>query len=139
MQGWWLRTASDTSQALVLVWVARGQAGPAPLVVLVTAAVTSCRHDTGPAVLDGHTLSWARGSAAVSGGDVGGTDQVPVPGEVAVWTAEAAARWFGDPPPAGRAGGGCAAFVHHPHDEPSLFGLVPEGLHEVGAAPLAQA
>src|SRR5918994_3779159 len=45
------------SQALVLVWVARGQAGPAPLVMLVAAAVTSCRHDTGPAVLDGHTLS----------------------------------------------------------------------------------
>ena len=52
----------------MFLWVAGGQARPPPLVVLVAAAVTSCRHHAGPAVLDGHTWSWARGSAAMVGG-----------------------------------------------------------------------
>jgi hypothetical protein len=117
--------------------MARGQAGPPP-VVLVAAAVTSCRHHAGPAVLNGHTFYWARGSAAVVGGDVLGTDQIPVPGEVAVPTVEAAAGWFRDFPLAGRAGGGGAALVHHANLDAGAFGLVPESSHEVGAAPLAQ-
>jgi hypothetical protein len=110
----------------VVGWVARGQAGPpsAPI-VLVAAAVTSCRHDTGPAVLDEHRQGCTRGSAAVGGGDVCGTDQIPVPLELAMRTREAAAFGFRNLPSADWAGGGAAALVHHPHDHAGPLGLVP--------------
>jgi hypothetical protein len=111
---------------------------PAPLVVQVTAAVTSCRHDAGSAVLDQRGESRADGSAAKGGGDVGGTDQVAVPMEAAGQAAESAARWFGDPPPAGWAGGRGAALVHQANLDAGLFGLVAQHLDQVGAAPLPQ-
>ena len=124
----------------MLVWVARGQAGPPPpLIIKVAAAVTSCRHDTGPAVLDARRERRAVGCAAVVGGDVSGTDQIPVPFELAVRTSEAASGWFGDLPPTGWAGGRGAALVHHANLDAGPFGRVPEGLHQVGTAPLAPA
>jgi hypothetical protein len=70
---------------MVVGWVARGQAGPPPAPVMqVAAAVTPCRHAAGPTVLDERRQIRAGGSAANLGGDVGGTDQVPVPVEAAV-------------------------------------------------------
>src|SRR4029450_5485399 len=105
----------------------------------MTAAVTPGRHDTGPTVLDEHRQSCTRGSAAVGGGDVCGTDQIPVPLELAMGTREAAAFGFRNLPSADWAGGGAAALVHHPHDHAGPLGLVPEGMHKVGASPLPQA
>src|SRR4029450_6089688 len=116
----------------IALWVARGQAGPtAPLVVEVAASgtpcpqgarptgpgedrqrprapapVTPCRQDAGPTVLDEHRHVRARRSAASLRGDVVGTDQIPVPLEGAMGTAEPPARGLGDPPPAGGTGGG---------------------------------
>jgi len=121
--------------------VARGQAGPSPPLVIVkmTASVTPCRHPTGATVLDEHRHAHARGSAAGLGGDVGGTDQLPVPLEPAAGTAEPAARGLGDPPVAGGAGGGGATLIYQPHHHSGLFGLVAQGLEQVGAAPLPQA
>jgi hypothetical protein len=80
----------------------------------------------------------AGGSAAGPGGDVGGTNQIPVPLEIAVWTTESATLRFRDPPLAGRAGRGGAPLVHQPHDDACRLGLVVEGLEQVGAAPLPQ-
>jgi hypothetical protein len=54
--------------------VARGQAGPAPVIVPVAASVTPCRHDAGATVLDERRHVHAQLSAASLGGDVGGTD-----------------------------------------------------------------
>jgi hypothetical protein len=123
----------------MLAWVARGQAGPTPpLVVEVAASVTPCRHPAGPTVLDEHRHARARGSAASLGGDVVGADQVPVPLEPAMRAAKLAALGFGDPLVAGWAGGGGAPFVHQPHHDACLFGLVAQGLHKVGAAPPPQ-
>ena len=104
----------------------------------VAAAVTSCRHDAGSAVLDQRGESCAGGSAAEGGGDVGSTDQVAVPLEGAGQAAESAARWFGDPSPAGWAGGRGTALVHPANVDASLFGLVAQRLDKVGAAPLPQ-
>jgi len=104
----------------------------------VAAAVTPCRHDAGPTVLDEPRQRHARGSAASLGGDVVGTDQIPVPLEDAGWTAKLAAAGLWDPPPAGGAGGGGAPFIHQPHHDACLFGLVSQGLHKVGAAPPPQ-
>ena len=64
------------------------------------------------------------GSAAYFGGDVGGTNQITVPLEPAVRTAEVAACGLRDPLLAGGAGGGGTAFVHQPHDDPRQLGLV---------------
>jgi hypothetical protein len=123
----------------MLAWVARGQAGPTPpLVVEVAASVTPCRHPAGPTVLDEHRHAGARGSAAGLGGDVVGTDQVPVPLEPAMRAAKLAALGFGDPLVAGGAGGGGAPFVHQPNHDPCLFGLVAQGLEQVGASPRPQ-
>jgi hypothetical protein len=120
--------------------VARGQAGPTPpLVMEVAASVTPCRHDAGPTVLDEHRQVGARGSAASLGGDVGGTDQIPVPLEPAVRAAEPAARGLGNPPVAGGAGGGGAPLIHQPHPDTRPLGLVAQGLHQVGTAPPPQA
>jgi hypothetical protein len=120
--------------------VARGQAGPPPppLVVEVAASVTPCRHPAGATVLDKRRQSNACGSAASLGGDVGGTDQIPVPEELAVGTVEPAALGLGDPPLAGGAGGGGPTLVHQPHHDACQFGLVAQGLEQVGAAPLPQ-
>jgi hypothetical protein len=57
----------------------------------------------------------------------------------AVGAGEAATRGLGDPPLAGRAGGGGAALVHQPHQDSCVLGLVAEGPQQVGAAPLPQA
>jgi hypothetical protein len=105
------------------------------LVVEVAAAVTPCRHDTGPTVLDEHSQTRARRSAASLGGDVVGTHQIPVPLEPAVRTAEPTALGLGDPPSAGRAGGGSSTLVHQPHQDSCPLGLVPQCLEQVGAAP----
>jgi hypothetical protein len=78
--------------------------------VQVAAAVTSRRHD-----------------AAEEGGDVRGTDELAMPVERAGGAAESAARWLGDPPPAGWAGGGGAALVHEANLDSGPFGLVPQG------------
>jgi hypothetical protein len=91
-----------------------------------------------PTVLDKRRQPGACGSAASLGGDVGGTNQVPVPLERAVRTGESAAVRLGDPPVADRAGGRGAALIHQPHYDACLLGLVPQGLHKVGAAPLPQ-
>jgi hypothetical protein len=104
----------------------------------MAASVTPCRHDAGATVLDKHRHPPACGSAAGLGGDVGGTDQIPVPMEAAGRTGEPAASGLGDSPTAGGAGGGGAPLVHQPHDDACLLGLVPQRLHKVGAAPLPQ-
>ena len=123
----------------IALWVARGQAGPtAPLVVEVAASVTPCRQDAGPTVLDEHRHVRARRSAASLRGDVVGTDQIPVPLEGAMGTAEPPALGLGDPPPAGGTGGGGATLIHQPHHDPGLLSLVAQGLEQVGAAPLPQ-
>jgi hypothetical protein len=70
-------------------WVARGQAGPPPLVVGVAAPVTPCRH-AGATVLDKRRQANACRSAAGLGGDVGSTDQIPVPLKPTAETAEPA-------------------------------------------------
>jgi hypothetical protein len=120
-------------------WMARGQAGPLPAPVMqVTAAVTSCRHDAGPAVLDQRGQVRAGGSVAEGGGDVGGTDQIPMPAEAAGRAAESAARRFRNPSAAGWAGGGGAALIHHANLDAGPFGLVAQRLDQVGAAPLPQ-
>jgi hypothetical protein len=106
--------------------------------VQVAAAVTSCRHDAGPAVLDQRGQLRAGGSAANLGGDVGGTDQVPVPAEGTGRAAESAPRWFRNPSAAGGAGGGGAALIHHTNLDAGAFGLVAQRQDQVGAAPLPQ-
>jgi hypothetical protein len=73
------------------------------------------------------------------GSDVMGTHQVPVPLERAVGAAKPAVPGLGDALPAGGAGGGGATLVHQPHLDAGLFGLVAQGVHKVGAAPLPQA
>jgi hypothetical protein len=64
----------------------------------VAAAVTPGRHNTGPAVLDKHGETRACNSAASLGDDVGSTDEIAVPVEAAVLTAESAgprpAEWW---------------------------------------------
>ena len=130
--------ATPTGRRIVL-GVARGQAGPTPpLVMQVAASVTPCRHHAGPTVLDKRRQPNAGGSAASLGGDVGGTDQIPMPEELAVRTTEPAARGLGDPPLAGGAGGGGGPLIYQPHHHPGQFGLVLEGLELVGAPPLPQ-
>src|SRR5215218_11315122 len=52
---------------------------------------------------------------------------------------ELALPGFGHPPPAGRAGGGAATLIHHPHYDAGPLGLVAQRLQEVAAAPPAQA
>jgi hypothetical protein len=123
----------------IVGWVARGQAGPPPPpVVEVAASVTPCRHDAGAAVLDEHGQRRAGGSAAGRGGDVGGSDHIPVALQSTAVAAEPATRGLGDPQAAGRAGGGGAALVHQPHHDAGHLGLVPQRLHQGGAAPLPQ-
>jgi hypothetical protein len=91
-----------------------------------------------PTVLDEHRHVRARRSAASLRGDVVGTDQIPVPLESAMGTAEPPAPGLGDPPPAGGTGGGGATLIHQPHHDPGLLSLVAQGLEQVGAAPLPQ-
>jgi hypothetical protein len=93
--------------------------------VQVPAAVTPCRHDTGPTVLDQRGQVRAGGSAAEGGGDVGGTDQIAMPVEAAVGAAEPAAGWLGSPLPADRAGGGGTALIHQADLDADPFRLVP--------------
>jgi hypothetical protein len=105
----------------------------------VAASVTPCQHDAGPTVLDERREANARGSAAGLGGDVAGTDQIPVPFEAAERTAKLSAPGLRYPPPAGRACGGAATLIHQPNDNACLLGLVPQRLHQVSAAPSSQA
>jgi hypothetical protein len=110
-----------------------------PLVLEVAASVTSCRHSTGPTVLNEHRQGCTRGSATVLGGDVVGTYEIAVALELAVRTEESAAFGFGDALSTGGTGGTGAALVHQPHDDAGSFGLIPQGLHKVGASPLSSA
>jgi hypothetical protein len=105
--------------------MARGQAGSTPSAIMeVAAPITPCRHHAGPTVLDERRQRRARFSAADHGGDVGGTDQIPVPLERAVGATEPAPRWLGNPPPAGWTGGRGTALVHDPQDNSRFCGLV---------------
>jgi hypothetical protein len=106
--------------------------------MLVAAPVTPCRHHTGPTVLHQHSNGRAGASAAMLGGDVVGTHKVPVPLEAAVRTTKPAALRFGDPSTADRAGRAAATLIHQPHPDAGPFGLVPQGLQQVAAAPLPQ-
>jgi hypothetical protein len=108
------------------------------LIMQVAASVTTYRQDAGPTVLDKHGQACACGSATGLGGDVGGTDQIPVPTELAGRTGELATCGLGNPPTACGAGRGGAPFVHQPHHDAGLLCLVQEGPEQVGAAPLPQ-
>jgi hypothetical protein len=106
--------------------------------------VTSCRGGTwqvvpGAAVRDlvregvpGLDGSAARGA----GGDVGAADKVAVPGEPAVRAGERPPGGPGDPPGAGRAGGGGAALVDQHGGDPGPAGLVLQARQEVADAPV---
>jgi SAM-dependent methyltransferase len=118
-------------------WVARGRARPPP-VVLVAASVTPCRHHTGPTVLHQQVRTHADASAAMLGGDVVGTHQIPVPLKPTVAAVKLASCRLWDSPAADRTGGGAPALVDQPHHDAGPFGLVLEGLQQVGAAPLPQ-
>src|SRR5688500_11130937 len=102
----------------------------------VAASVTPRRHDADPTVLDERREPNARRSAAGLGGDVGGTDQIPMPLQCTMRTVELAALRLGDPMAAGRASGGRATLIHQPHGDACPLGFVLEGLEQVGAAPL---
>jgi hypothetical protein len=104
----------------------------------VAASVTPCRHDTGATVLDERWQVNAQLSAASLGGDVVGTDQIPMPVESAVCTAEPATFRLGHALPADRAGGGGATLVDQVHLDAREFGLVAQRLQQVGAAPPPQ-
>ena len=130
--------ATPTERRIV-GWVARGQAGPPPPpVIQVAASVTPCRHHAGPTVLDKRRQPNACGSAASLGGDVAGTDQIPMPRQPTMAALEPATRGLGDALAAGGAGGGGAPLIHQPHHHPRQFGLVAQCLQQVGAAPLPQ-
>jgi hypothetical protein len=90
-----VRPTSDTHVRQDAGGVARGQAGPPPPVMQMTAAVTPGRHHPDPTVLDQRGERRAGMSAAELGGDVGGTDQITMPLEPAVWTGEPAPAWLG--------------------------------------------
>lgn len=94
----------------------------------MAASVTPRRHDTGPAVLDKRR----------DGGDVVGTDKISVPLESTGRTAEPATLRLCNPPPASRTGRRGASLIHQTNLDASLFGLVAQRPHEVGAAPLTQ-
>ena len=120
--------------------MARDQARPnSPLIVEVATSVTPGRHLAGPTVLDECRESNARGSAAGLGGDVGGTDQIPMPMQSAVRTTEPATLRLGHPLMAGWTGGGTATLVHQSYCDSCQFCLVPKRLHKVEVAPLPQA
>jgi hypothetical protein len=95
----------------------------------MAALVTPCRHHAGPTVLDKRRHPNACWPAAGLGGDVGGTDQIPVPTELAGEAAEPAAIWLGDPLMADRTGGGGAPLIHQPHHDAGLLGLVRQGAY----------
>jgi hypothetical protein len=105
----------------------------------VAASVTPYRHDAGSTVLDKRRKPNARGTAAGLGGDVVGTDQIPMPLESTAAAVESAAAGLGDPPVAAWAGGGRAALIHQPYHNPGQLGLVAERLHQMGAATPPQA
>jgi len=90
----------------------------------MTAAVTAGRHHPDPTVLDQTGARRAGMSAAELGGDVGGTDQIPMPLEPAVRTAEPAPAWLGNALAAGRAGRGRLPLLDQLHPDPGLLGLV---------------
>ncbi|MDP9209377.1 MAG: hypothetical protein M3O65_12980 [Actinomycetota bacterium] len=104
----------------------------------MAASVTPRRHDTGPTVLDKRRDGGACSSAASLGGDVVGTDKISVPLESTGRTAEPATLRLCNPPPASRTGRRGASLIHQTNLDASLFGLVAQRPHEVGAAPLTQ-
>src|ERR1700757_1116472 len=94
-----LRTPRRATPGAFRPPAAMGQAGPA-LVVAMTAPVTPCGDIPHPTVLD----PWApTDHPAARGGDVGGTDEIPVTAETAGRTAKAPPPRLGDLLPAGRA------------------------------------
>jgi hypothetical protein len=90
----------------------------------MTAAVTSGRDDPDPTVLDQHRERRAGMSAAELGGDVCGTDQIPMPLEHAVRTGEPASAWLGDALAARRAGRGRPPLLYQLYPDPGLLGHV---------------
>src|SRR5438309_5611995 len=113
---------------------AMGQAGPA-LVVAMAAPVTPCGDSPHPAVLD----PWApTDHPAAGGGDVGGTDEVPVAAEPAERTAKDPPPRPGDPPAAAQAGRGGPPLVHLHHNDDRHLRLVLEGPDQMGASPVAK-
>src|SRR5438309_5445988 len=113
---------------------AMGQAGPA-LVVAMAAPVTPCGDSPHPAVLD----PWApTDHPAAGGGDVGGTDEVPVAAEPAERTAKDPPPRPGDPPAATQAGRGGPPLVDLHHNDARHLRLVLESPDEMGAPPVAK-
>jgi hypothetical protein len=102
--------------------------------------VTSCRVHTwqvrpGPAMRD--PRGGGDGAAARAGGDVGGRDQVAVPGMPAVRAAEDPPGGFGYPSGAGGACRGRAPLVNERHGDPGGLGLVGQGPDQVPDPPSA--
>lgn len=132
-----MRRATPAS-ATMRMQAARGQAGPSPpLVMQVAATVTPCRHDADSTVLCLRRQRRADPSAGFDG-DVGCTYKIPVRLELAVWTAEPSGSWLRDPTPAGKTRRRGASLVHEPHLDSGELCLVAQGLHQMGAVPLAK-
>jgi hypothetical protein len=133
-----VRRATPASSAM-RTQAARGQARPSSLLVVqVAATVTPFRHSADSTVLDMRRQCCAAFSAACLGGDVGCTHEIAVRLVLAMRAAKALGAWLGDPTPAHHARGRGASLIDEPHVDAGDFRLVEEGLHQVGAAPLAQ-
>jgi len=63
-------------------------------------------------------------AAGCPGGDAGGRDEVAVPAVPAMRAGEVPPGGLGDPPGAGRAGGGRAPLVDQSHGDPGGLGLI---------------
>ncbi len=113
---------------------ARCRAGPAH-VEEVTAPVTPCRCSPGPTVRD--ACGCTRGSAA-PGGDVSGTDEVPVAPLPAVRAGEGASPRLGDTLVAFRAGGRRPPLVHEHDLDPRQLRLVRQAGEQMRAPPVAK-
>src|SRR5207302_10977947 len=115
-------------------WAARCRAGPAH-VEEVTAPVTPCRRFSGPTVRD--ACGCTRGSAA-PGGDVPGTDQIPVSRVPAVRAAKTASLRLGDTLVALRACRRRPPLVHEHDLDARKLRLVRQAPQQVGAPPVAK-
>jgi hypothetical protein len=94
----------------------------------------------GSAVRDPLTFSGrGDGAAAVTGGDVGGRDQVAVPAVPTVRAAEVPPAGLRYPAGAGGAGGGGSPLVHQPDGHSGSLGLVGQGADKVPDPPVAGA
>jgi len=105
--------------------------------------VTSCRVHTwqvrpGPAVRDPPGHLGGDGAATRAGGDVGGRDQVAVPGLPAVRAAEDPPGGLGHPPGTRGAGRGGAPLINQSDGDPGDCGLVGQGADQVPDPPAAE-